>query len=330
MTFSLSRDTQAALLLTAPLISGDADATPNTLTRGEYVKLTKALAKSAHTPADLLELNFDDLPTDVHGLVDPDRYRNLLSRGFQLTQAVERWQSRAIWIVGRTDDQYPARLRDRLDEHSPAVIYGCGDATILETGGLAVVGSRDVDPALIEFTENVGRLAADASRTVISGAARGIDQAAMRGALTAGGKVAGVMGDSLERAASNREHRDLILDGRLVLTSPYDPSAGFNIGHAMQRNKLIYALSDAALVVNSDYEKGGTWAGAVEQLEKYHFVPVYVRTSEDASQALEALQRKGALSWPNPSDCDGLEELLDRAPQLMPSSSSEQLSLLEM
>ena len=36
----------------------------------------------------------------------------------------------------------------------------------------------------------------------------------------------------------------------------------------MQRNKLIYALADAALVVNSDYEKGGTWAGAVEQLER--------------------------------------------------------------
>src|SRR5260370_3099961 len=46
----------------------------------------------------------------------------------------------------------------------------------------------------------------------------------------------------------------------------------------MRRNKLIYALADAALVVNSDYEKGGTWAGAVEQLEKLHLVPMYVRT----------------------------------------------------
>ncbi len=43
--------------------------------------------------------------------------------------------------------------------------------------------------------------------------------------------------------------------------------------------KLIYALADAALVVSSDYEKGGTWAGAVEQLEKLQFVPVYVRSN---------------------------------------------------
>ena len=90
------------------------------------------------------------------------------------------------------------------------------------------------------------------------------------------------------------------MDGQLVLISPYDPSAGFNVGHAMQRNKLIYALADAALVVSSDYEKGGTWAGAVEQLEKLRLVPVYVRSNGETGKGLEALRRKGALPWPNP------------------------------
>ena len=156
------------------------------------------------------------------------------------------------------------------------------------TGGLAVVGSRQVDDALVEYTEGIGRLVAKARRTLVSGGARGIDQAAMRGALEAGGKVAGVLADSLERTAMNREHRNLLMDGQLVLISPYDPSAGFNVGNAMQRNKLIYALADAALVVSSDYEKGGTWAGAVEQLEKLQLVPVYVR--------LERGNREGAGS----------------------------------
>jgi predicted Rossmann fold nucleotide-binding protein DprA/Smf involved in DNA uptake len=40
--------------------------------------------------------------------------------------------------------------------------------------------------------------------------------------------------------------------------SPYDPSAGFNVGHAMQRNKVIYALADAVLVIRAEFEKGGT------------------------------------------------------------------------
>lgn len=330
MTSFLSRDTQATLLLTAPLLGGEEETTADTLSQGEYFKLTNALAKANHSAAHLLESNLEDLPPEVRALVDDERHRNLLSRGFQLTQAVERWESRAIWAVGPMDDGYPTRFKDRLKAHSPPVIYGCGDSAILETGGLAVVGSRDVDPALIEFTENVGRLVAQADRTVVSGAARGIDQAAMRGALEGGGRVAGVLADSLERAALNRAHRDLISDGRLVLISTYDPLAGFNIGHAMQRNKLIYALSDAALVVNSDYEKGGTWAGAVEQLEKFRFVPVYVRTSGDVGQGLEALRRKGALPWPDPSAPDGLEELLDQATHVMQASLSEQLSFLEM
>ena len=328
MTFPLSLDTQATLLLTAPLIGGEGEDNVNTLRPSEYLKLTNALAKSNQTPAHLLESNVEHLSTDVRAVVDDERYRQLLSRGFQLNQAQERWQSRAIWIVGHNDDAYPTRFKDRLKDHSPPLIYGCGDTAILETGGLAVVGSRDVDPTFVEFTENVGRLAAQSGRTIVSGAARGIDQAAMRGALEAGGKVVGVMADSLEKAALHREHRDLISDGKLVLISPYDPLAGFNIGHAMQRNKLIYALSDAALVVNSDYEKGGTWAGAVEQLEKYRFVPVYVRTSGDVGQGLEALQRKGALPWTNPTSSTDFEELLDHAPEVRQTSSSEQLSFL--
>jgi predicted Rossmann fold nucleotide-binding protein DprA/Smf involved in DNA uptake len=131
----------------------------------------------------------------------------------------------------------------------------------------------------------------------------------MRGALEAGGKVTGILADSLERTAINREHRNLLIEGQLALISPYDPSSGFNVGHAMQRNKLIYAFSDAALVVSSDYEKGGTWAGAVEQLEKLRLVPVYVRTPVEASRGLKALKQKGALPWPNPSSPEAFSEV---------------------
>jgi predicted Rossmann fold nucleotide-binding protein DprA/Smf involved in DNA uptake len=167
-----------------------------------------------------------------------------------------------------------------------------------------------VDEALVAYTEDIGRLAAKAFRTLISGGARGIDQAAMRGALEAGGKVAGILADSLERAALNRGHRNFLRDGQLALVSPYDPVAGFNVGHAMQRNKLIYALADAALVVSADYEKGGTWAGAIEQLEKLRLVPVYVRSNGQTGMGLEALRHKGALPWPKPETPEALAEVL--------------------
>lgn len=310
MNTSLSPNTQAILLLTAPLIAGRDKSSSDLLTPGEYKRLARFLRDKQRQPADLLSPDAQELLGECKPLVDSDRLKRLLARGFLLSQAIERWQTRAIWVVSRADGEYPRRLKTRLKDDAPPILYGCGDATLLDTGGLAVVGSRDVDDALLEYTESIGRLTAKARRTLVSGGARGIDQAAMRGALDAGGKVAGVLADSLERAALNREHRNLLMEGNLVLISPYDPSAGFNVGHAMQRNKLIYALADAAMVVNSDYEKGGTWAGAVEQLEKQQLVPVYVRSNGETGKGLEALRRKGAMPWPNPETPEALAKAL--------------------
>jgi DNA processing protein len=328
MIFPLSDNTQVALLLTGPLVAGREDASTDLLSSGEYLKLTRLLSKLNLEPADLLSTNPEQFPAELRTFIDSDRFRRLLARGFQLSQALERWHSRAIWVVGNSDDCYLRRLTSRLKENAPPVIYGCGDAAILDAGGLAVVGSRDVDFDLIEFTEAVGRLAAEAGRSLVSGGARGIDQAAMRGALEADGKVAGVLADSLERAVLKREHRDLLIDSKLVLISPYDPSAGFNIGNAMQRNKLIYALADAALVVNSDYGKGGTWAGAVEQLEKLQLVQIYVRSSGQIGKGLEALQQKGALPWPNPTTSERFNDIFDHSSTRPETAAAEQLSFL--
>ena len=328
MILSLSINTQAALLLTAPLIDGATESHVSLLTPTEYRKVCSLLARLDLQPSDLIQGMSAQLPEELKALVDESRLRSLLDRGFQLTQALERWQARSIWIVGHTDEEYPARISNRLPDHAPAVIYACGDRGLLELGGLAVVGSRAVDDWLTLYTEDVGRLAAQSRTSIVSGGARGIDQASMRGALDSGGNTVGVVSDSLERAALNREHREFILNGQLTLISPYDPSAGFNIGHAMQRNKLIYALSDAALVVNSDFEKGGTWAGAIEQLDKFRLVPVYVRSKGELGRGLEALQQHGAIPWPEPTQPDDLLQLIETAQNSGTRSGAEQLSLL--
>ncbi|MBT9539969.1 DNA-processing protein DprA [Thiobacillus sp.] len=311
MTPVLSPNTQAILLLTAPLIAGRGTASSDLLSPGEYKRLARHLREIQRQPADLLSPDAAEILHACQPVIDENRLQKLLGRGFLLSQVIERWQARAIWVVSRADAEYPRRLKTRLREDAPAVLYGCGDMALLETGGLAVVGSRHVEDALIDYTMSVGRLAARAGRTLVSGGAKGIDQAAMRGALEAGGKVCGVLADSLEKTTMNREHRNLLLDDQLVLISPYDPNAGFNVGNAMQRNKLIYALADTSLVVSSDLNKGGTWAGAIEQLDKLKFVPVFVRSTGEPSRGLDALCKKGALPWPNPQDVDSFEAVFN-------------------
>ena len=168
------------------------------------------------------------------------------------------------------------------------------------TAALRWLGPRNTSEEMLEYTESIGRLAARAGCAIISGGAKGVDQAAMHGALVAGGSVAGVLTNDLYRESVNREHRDALMEDQLVLVSQYDPKAGFNAGHAMQRNKLIYALADAGLVIDSAHNEGGTWAGAVEQLDKLRLVPVYTRSEGEIGAGLEGLRRKGASPWPIP------------------------------
>jgi len=327
MATSLSPNTQAILLLTAPLIVGRAPRTSDLLKPSEYNRLARRLRELDKQPADLLGKDAPNLFTECSAIVEEARLGRLLGRGMLLTQAIEQWQKRAIWVISRADADYPQRLKSRLQEKAPAVLYGCGNKTLLAGGGLAVVGSRNVDENLVDYTLSIGGLASQARKTVVSGGAKGIDQAAMRGALETGGCAIGVLADSLERAAMNRDNRALLLDERLVLVSPFDPRAGFNAGNAMQRNKFIYALADAALVVNSDKGKGGTWAGAIEQLDKLHFVTLYFRSTGDRPAAFDALQKKGALPWPNPGDAESLDRALTIAPSIAADGPKSQDSL---
>jgi predicted Rossmann fold nucleotide-binding protein DprA/Smf involved in DNA uptake len=321
----MTPNTKAILLLTAPLIAKRGASAPDILTPGEYKCLARHLLEIQRQPADLVSPNAGEILRACHTVIDKNRLQRLLERGFLLSQVVERWQSRAIWVFSRADAEYPSRLKVRLRENAPAVLYGCGDIGLLDSVGLAVVGSRYVNDTLIDYATSIGKLSALAGKTLVSGGAKGIDQAAMRGALETGGKVCGVLADSLEKTVMNREHRNLLLNGQLVLISPYDPNAGFNVGNAMQRNKLIYALADVSLVVNSDFNKGGTWTGAVEQLDKLQFVPVYVRSTGDPSIGLDALRGKGAIPWPNPQDAEAFEEVFNGTTP--PAASQSSLTL---
>src|ERR1043166_5666351 len=128
---------------------------------------------------------------------------------------------------------------------------------------------------------------------LVSGGARGTDRLAMEGALEAGGTAFGVLADSLERTIRQENVRRFIEEDRLVLLTPYAPKAGFSVGAAMGRNKMIYGLAESAVVVSSDFNKGGTWAGAVEAL-KAGWCPVFVRRGTGTPSGNRELLKKGA------------------------------------
>ncbi len=334
MNGEVSRNAQAILLLTAPLLAGRSRPSVRPLPLGDYNSLVRHLRDTEMEPANLLDCEglreLDNSWSALKTRRTLEDVRQLLDRGFLLAQALERWSARAIWVVTRPDDDYPGRLREKMRGKAPPVLYGCGDRDALDNGGLAVVGSRRVNEDLIEYTERVGQLAAEAEVPIVSGGARGVDQAAMRGSLEAGGRAIGVLGNNLERAALDRGNREPLMDGRLVLVSSFDPVARFRGWQAMERNKQIYALADAALVVNSDHGHGGTWAGAIEQLGKpsrrdagprsgLRYVRVYVRTNGEPCRGLDELVAFGACRWSEPKTPAELGEIVFDDPSSVPA-----------
>lgn len=305
---NLSLNTKAILLLTAPLQVGKNNPSVKLLTPSEYRKLARYLFQIKHQPEDFLLSGNDALLDACNKVINRERLSTLLDRGFLLSQALEYWSARAIWVMSRADADYPKIYKQRLGEYTPAVLYGCGNKQLISSGGLAVVGSRNTTSELLEQTAQVGALAAHSGVTLVSGGAKGVDQASMTGSLEAGGRVCGVLANNLEQAALSRNNNQWLRNKQLVLFSAYDPKSRFTVWQAMERNKYIYALAQAALVMNSDKDKGGTWEGAKEQLEKYHFVPIYVRSTGKKSIGLEAIQAMGAKLWPNPTNKEELKK----------------------
>ncbi|AXS84635.1 DNA-processing protein DprA [Marinobacter sp. Arc7-DN-1] len=288
---NLSHTAQATLLLTS-YFSKAASEQARPLTNKEWGRFALWLRDHNSTPADLLKSDPLALLKSWHDAkITHDRIVSLLNRGHSLALAVEKWQRAGLWVVTRSDKEYPVRLKQRLKTDSPPVLFGCGNKALLNSGGLAVVGSRSANEEDLQFTQRVGAKAASEGIAIVSGGARGVDETAMLGAIDQSGPVIGVMADSLLKAATSAKWRKGLMDGNLVLVSPFYPEAGFSAGNAMARNKYIYCLADSSLVVHSG-KKGGTLNGAQENL-KHGWVPLWVKPTDDPAAANADLVNQG-------------------------------------
>jgi len=321
-----SSDTEVILLLCG-VLGRESKARP--LTQSEYTSLVRCLVSLEMRPGDLLNSNRVEEIAEQSKL-EFERLSALLKRGVQLGFAVEEWDRNGIWVVSRSETVYPERLKKHLRDKAPPLLYCAGNPALLNGGGIAVVGSRNVDEAGELFTRKIARQCVMDGMPVVSGGARGVDQVAMYTSMESGGTTIGVIADNLLRKSLERNARKAISRGKLLLLSPYHPRAGFKVGTAMARNKLIYAMADYAIVISAEAGKGGTWAGAKEELSRENSRPVFVRTGEDIPSGNKILLEMGALEWP---DFDGSNSISRRLSVLAdtkkPERKAEQPSLFD-
>jgi predicted Rossmann fold nucleotide-binding protein DprA/Smf involved in DNA uptake len=278
-------------------------------TLSQWNDLERQLKKSSvRSAANLQGRSADEIRKEMEvPSHEAERIVRLLERSARLALELENLFSKGMWAVTRVDESYPAKLAKNLKHHAPSVLFGSGNLGLFSKSSVAVVGSRNIDEAGADFAKLVGRKAVAGDMAVVSGGARGTDRIAMDGALDAAGVAIGVLADSLEMTIRKPDVRDYVLDARLTLVTPYVPTAGFSIGGAMGRNKIIYGLADYAVVVSSEIKTGGTWAGAVEAF-KGEWCPVFVRDEHVMPQGNKELIKLGGIGL-SPEKLEASEHL---------------------
>lgn len=188
---------------------------------------------------------------------------------------------------------YPPVLRQIPD--APPLLFALGDVQALQRPQLAVVGSRHPTPTGRDLAGDFARRLAGAGLGIASGLAEGIDAAAHRGAIAAGGFTTAVLGTGLDRVYPLR-HRALAEDiaRRGVLVTEFPPGTGPRPGHFPQRNRIISGLSLGTLVVEAAARSGSliTARCAAEQGREVFAVPGSVLNP--MTRGCHALIREGA------------------------------------
>jgi DNA processing protein len=219
---------------------------------------------------------------------------------------LERAARQGIRLITPGDDEWPAAVTDLthapcLHERggAPIALWAKGPARLdeLVAQSVAVVGSRSATTYGAAVAGEIGAVLGEAGRTVISGAAFGIDNAGHRGALAVRGPTVAVLACGVDRAypAAHRALLDYIADVGVVVSEAAPGCSPTRI-RFLARNRLIAAMSQGTVVVEAAIRSGAlntaNWAGGLSRVLMGVPGPV---TSAPSAGVHQLIRARGAL-----------------------------------
>lgn len=243
------------------------------LSDSEWSKVMNQMLERKMQPKDLLTMSKGDL-AEIYGVKLAERMVGLRSRSASLAFELNKYKDMGIRVVTVADKEYPRKIWKKLKTSSPPIFYYGGNIELCNFQCIGFVGSRNIDEEDLRICNKLVDNGIEKNYGVVSGGARGIDSISVERAIQMEGFAIVYAADSLEKSIKKRSNREAILNGKMVILSTTIPTAGFNVGMAMARNKYIYCQSKATVVIRTDFNKGGTWTGACEAIKK-EFAPVY-------------------------------------------------------
>ena len=265
------------LLLTSQL--GDPERKPLTVAQFRTLARRVSLMERPKHSGDITEEDLIGLGYDRRTAF---RILQLLADEGCLERYLCRGKMKKCFPVSRAGEAYPAAVRKRLGTDAPGCLWLKGDASLLQTPMISLVGSRDLSGANLRFAQTVGAEAARQGITLVSGNARGADTAAQEACLQNGGKVISVVADELERHS---------LGENILYISEDSFDLPFTSQRALSRNRVIHGLGYMTFVAQCTLGRGGTWDGTVKNLQN-NWSPVFCYA--DGSAAAGELEQLGA------------------------------------
>jgi DNA processing protein len=222
---------------------------------------------------------------------------------------LERASKTGVKILTGVDEQYPRLLQEIPDP--PLVLYVAGDLSVLDTPGIAIVGTRHPTMYGRETASRFAYQLAVSGYTITSGLAEGVDTEAHTGALKAKGKTIAVLGgalDCLYPKSNTALAREIVTNGGAVI-SEYPFGRQPDRQTFPMRNRIVSGLSRGVLVVEAPVNSG-TLITARQGMEQNRSVMVIPgRIDSKASQGCHALLKQGACLVTSPEEV--IEEVQD-------------------
>lgn len=212
---------------------------------------------------------------------------------WQAADKALRWQDPNHLILTCVAPEYPANLG--VLEDAPPILFIWGAPQLSQLPRLGIVGSRAATYAGREFAQALARDLAAAGFCIVSGLARGIDAAAHRGALEAGGVTFAVLGcgaDCTYPKTHQRLAEEIVSSGALLSELPLGASPLRH--HFPLRNRIIAGLCGGIIVVEASLSSGSliTARAALEQGREVLAVPGSIRNP--LAHGCHALLKDGA------------------------------------
>lgn len=281
---NITNDSYAMLLLCSDLALRNIDSGVKAYTVSQWSNLAERLVQNQLTPKALFDVSTENIRTKLNLSADEvSRIERLISRAGQFGIELSSLNEKGIFTLTRSDENYPVALKNKLKKLSPPILYYSGNLSLLSNKGVAIVGSRNIDETALSFTEKLSRRCTNDGLNIVSGGARGVDSIAENVANKSDGTTVIFVADSLEKKIRQKETREAIMRKQSIILSSFRPDMPFQTYAAMERNKYVYSLSDFVVIISSDYNKGGTWAGATENLKR-GYVPMFVRKEDEIPQ----------------------------------------------